>query len=574
MKSRQFILTLAQLLAGRSLYMLVLVSTVGIASGLANAAIVALIQNAVGGGHPPAAKEFWVFLGLCLLVTLTRIWSDTMMAGHCQASMSDLVSKLIARVVATPLRRVEEIGPARILAVLTQDVQAINGAVQAIPKLLLNGAILVGCGVQLARVNPIGALILLPVFVFAAVAILFMMRRLTVLQERARGEIDRLMELFRGHTAGIKELQLNADRRDDFLKELCATMESYRKHTVKIAVLSTGMWTWFQLQFLLPIGVLVFFMAPALRLPFAAVGAYALVLLYMNGPIVVLATTLVDAFGRGRVSLANIQSLGLALDAAPAGGANRSTPPTTQSWSEIDLVGVTHSYVTRNGETPFVLGPLNLLLRRGEIVFITGGNGSGKTTLAKLLCGLYAPDAGVMCVDGEPMLDKHREAYRQECSAIFSDFHIFRQMFGLQRPGIEAAARERLREFQLDHKVDVRDGCLTTINLSQGQRKRLALLVSILEDRQICIFDEWAAEQDAIFREYFYKRVLPELRILGKTVLVVSHDERYTHVADRIIKLEYGQLISDVRPGVTANSCEIIANGDPANPAVMNPGWS
>lgn len=547
MTSRHFVFirTLLQLLAGRSMTMLALASIVGIASGLANAAAVVLIQNAVGGPQLPETRRFWEFLALCLLVTVTRIWSDTMMMDQCQASMSELVSKLVARVVETPLRRIEEIGPSRILTVLTQDVQAINGAVQAIPKLLLNGAILLGCTVQLAWVNVAGALILLPIFALATCTSLYMMHRSTALQQRARVDTDHLMELFRGQMAGIKELQLNAARRKDFLAELLATAESYRKHSVKVAAVYTGMLSWFQLQFLLPIGVLVFLMAPILQLPLAAVGAYALVLLYMNGPIVVVGT-LLQSLGRGAVSVKNIQSLGLALESAPAAPSTAAAPAMPLKWSAIDLVGVTHRYPARNGETPFALGPLNLRFRRGEIVFITGGNGSGKTTLAKLLCGLYAPDQGVISLDGEPMLDREREVYRQECSAIFADFHVFRQMFGFRRPGIEAAALRRLKEFRLDDKVQVKDGQLTTVDLSQGQRKRLALLISMLEDRQVCIFDEWPAEQDYIFRGYFYERILPELRAAGKTVLVVSHDERYTHVADRVIKLEYGQLVSDI----------------------------
>ena len=529
--------------------MLMVASVVGIISGLANAAAIVLIQNAVAGPQLPPTRRFWEFLALCLLVTVTRVWSDTMMTDQCQQSMSDLVSKLVARVMATPLRRIEEIGPSRVLTVLTQDVQAINNAVQAMPKLLLNGAILAGCTVQLAWVDVAGALVLLPIFALATCTSLYMMHRTNALQRRARVDIDHLMELFRGQMAGIKELQLNAARRDDFLQELLATAESYRKHSVKVAAVYTSMLSWFQLQFLLPIGVLVFLMAPTLQLPLAAVGAYALVLLYMNGPIV-LVGSLLQAFGRAAVSVNNIQSLGLALDTAPA--ATATAPASTRNWTAIDLVGVTHRYTVRNGETPFALGPLNLRVRRGEIMFITGGNGSGKTTLAKLLCGLYAPDQGVITLDGEPMLDRERELYRQECSAIFADFHVFPQMFGFRRPGFEAALLRRLKEFRLDGATEVRDGQFTNINLSQGQRKRLALLISMLEDRQVCIFDEWPAEQDYIFREYFYTRILPELRAAHKTVLVVSHDERYTHVADRVIKLEYGQLVSDITPEVAA----------------------
>jgi putative ATP-binding cassette transporter len=144
-----------------------------------------------------------------------------------------------------------------------------------------------------------------------------------------------------------------------------------------------------------------------------------------------------------------------------------------------------------------------------------------------------------------PIDDTVRDGYRQLFSVVFTDFYLFDKLLGLEQQEIDSRAFDYLRMLQLDHKVQVEDGTLSTLDLSQGQRKRLALLTAFLEDRPVYLFDEWAADQDPQYKEVFYLKLLPELKARGKTVLVISHDDRYYHLGDRIVKLENGQLISD-----------------------------
>jgi putative ATP-binding cassette transporter len=176
------------------------------------------------------------------------------------------------------------------------------------------------------------------------------------------------------------------------------------------------------------------------------------------------------------------------------------------------------------------------------LVFLVGGNGSGKTTLAKLLTGLYIPEAGVIRLNGQEVTNENRERYRQLFSVVFSDFHLFESLLGLHASQLNTQIQELLVQLQLQHKVQIEGRELSTIDLSQGQRKRLALLTAYLEDRQIYIFDEWAADQDPLFKEIFYYRLLPGLKQRGKTIIVISHDDKYYHIADRIIKLDYGKV--------------------------------
>jgi putative ATP-binding cassette transporter len=208
----------------------------------------------------------------------------------------------------------------------------------------------------------------------------------------------------------------------------------------------------------------------------------------------------------------------------------------------LELVNATHKYEKEQKGEAFTLGPLNMTFYPGELVFITGDNGSGKTTFAKLLTSLYATDTGEIRINGHHANDGDIEFYRQHFSMVFSDSYVFDTLLGLDRPGLDIEARGYLTRFQLSEKVDVINGKLSTTSLSHGQRKRLALMTAFLEDRPIYVFDEWAAEQSPRFKEIFYNQILPELKARGKTVIVISHDDRYYHVADRVIKLDYGKM--------------------------------
>ena len=177
--------------------------------------------------------------------------------------------------------------------------------------------------------------------------------------------------------------------------------------------------------------------------------------------------------------------------------------------------------------------------------------GSGKTTLALLLLGLYAPESGTIRLDGVPIDEINRENYRQLFAAVFSDYHLFDSLFGLNRTGLDAQAREYLDRLQLHGKVQVRDGEFSTQSLSQGQRKRLALLTAYLEDRPFYVFDEWAADQDPVFRRVFYEELLPDLKARGKTALVITHDDQYFSIADRCLRMDVGK-ITTVTEGVGA----------------------
>jgi putative ATP-binding cassette transporter len=280
---------------------------------------------------------------------------------------------------------------------------------------------------------------------------------------------------------------------------------------------------------------------PTLKnVPSEVLTGYVLTILYLMGPLRQLMTAL-PAFGRAEIALQRIEDLGLSLSQRASEGG--SVAAITLPWRRLELRKVLFGYPQDGRDGDFILGPIDCVLRPGEILFVVGGNGSGKSTLAKLLVGLYSPQDGEIRLDEQRISDHNREWYRQHFSVIFSDFYLFEDLLGLESQNLDKSAREYLSLLQLGHKVQVQNGELSTTALSQGQRRRLALLTAYLEDRPIYVFDEWAADQDPQYKKVFYTQILPELKARGKGVIVITHDDRYFDLADRIFKLDYGKPV-------------------------------
>lgn len=148
-----------------------------------------------------------------------------------------------------------------------------------------------------------------------------------------------------------------------------------------------------------------------------------------------------------------------------------------------------------------------------------------------------------MLRDGSPVLTETRDDYRQLFTTIFSDYYLFEDLIRGEGPVPDVAERY-LQRLEVAHKVSVENGVFTTTDLSTGQRKRLALMNAWLEERPVLVFDEWAADQDPAFRHIFYTELLPDLKRLGKTIIVISHDDRYFGIADHLVRLRDGKIVA------------------------------
>jgi len=214
-------------------------------------------------------------------------------------------------------------------------------------------------------------------------------------------------------------------------------------------------------------------------------------------------------------------------------------------FDRIDMRNILFRYVDRFSDTSFKIGPIDFTLQAGELIFLTGGNGSGKSTFLRVLSGLYPPDGGEVTLDGVRIDDTNRDEYRALVSAIFFDYHLFQRLYGV--PDADPAEVGRLlAKFRLTEKTSLTDGEFRTLDLSGGQRRRLALIVSMLEKRPIMLLDEWTAEQDPEFRRKFYDELLPEMMQAGATVVVITHDDRYLdelHLPARKIRMDEGRIV-------------------------------
>jgi putative pyoverdin transport system ATP-binding/permease protein len=516
----------------------------GSLSGIGSASLIALINqslNQMGQNNLKSQDQLlWSFMGLAGITLITNLVSQFLLAELAQDAIYKLRLRISGWILASPLRHLEELGASRLLATLTEDIQTISIAVFNVPNLCINAALVLGCLLYLGWLS-VG--ILLATLVFLAIAIVIVQLlinqavRLFVL---AREEDDALMKHFRGITDGIKELKLHRQRRDDFLElELQTTVAALRKYRVGSQRLVALTSSFGELLFFALLGLLVFGVPRFMPTSISVLSGYVLTLSYIMRPIGNILSILPN-ITQATVSLRKIDTLGLSL--ASRSEAVAQLPHTPKQFQRIELHQATHSYKREGEENTFTLGPVDLEFYPGELIFIVGGNGSGKSTLAKLITGLYPPDSGKICLDGTPITTQNREEYRQLFSTVFSDFYLFERLLGIPLEDLDAQASAYLAQLQLSHKVTVKDGSLSTTNLSQGQRKRLALLTAYLDDRPIYLFDEWAADQDPFFREVFYQQILPELKKRGKAVLVISHDDRYFHLCDRLIKLDYGQI--------------------------------
>ena len=197
----------------------------------------------------------------------------------------------------------------------------------------------------------------------------------------------------------------------------------------------------------------------------------------------------------------------------------------------------------------FEVGPIDLTIKKGELIFITGGNGSGKSTFLKLMTGLYQPKAGQILVDvdeaGRPdttVSSANYQQYRNLFTTIFTDFHLFDKLYGIRETD-PADINAVLKNMELPaDKTTYRNGGFTNLRLSTGQKKRLALTTCIIEDKPIYIFDEVAADLDPEFRDKYYYQIIRELRARNKTVIVVSHDRYYWTVPDRLLEMANGKM--------------------------------
>ncbi len=487
--------------------------------------------------HYKAAAAYFL---VCCVVLLLRTGSQLLLTRISVEMVSAMRKKIYARVMATGTRDLEQLGPSRVISVINIDVARVVTGARMLPDILISVVSIVGMLMFIWIISPEVLGYVTVAILLGAASYLLIVRIASTFFARARVQADALQDAIRCLLYGAKELKLSEAKRRHFqARELDATEDRMLQlDSAGQLIYRLGMNYGDMIGFLV-IGFVAFCLAAAIPLSSSQTAAVVMPLLYLTAPMALL-LNYIPHIAQARVSLAHIDALFAEIQPEPA------HPPLAEiAWNEVRFDAVTFSYCEKGvvEDRQFMVGPLDFHINRGEIVFVVGGNGSGKSTLAKLVSLHYRRDSGEIRFGDVAVDDATLQACREGVGAIFADFFLFDTVYGGRQ--CEAALIDGyLEKLGLAHKVAWRDGKFSTLALSQGQRKRLALLVAFLEDKQLYVFDEWAADQDPEFKEFFYRSILLELKDRGKAVLVISHDEKFFDVADKTIHMDSGVISS------------------------------
>ena len=508
----------------------------GLAAGLASAAVLFWINRNGTAGTPAATAALIPFLALLGIRLAASLISKLCLVRLGQDAVYRLRLRLAGAVRAAPLLRLESVGPTRLLSAFTENIPQISGFIANLPALGIHAVAIAACLVYLFWIAPMLASLTLALMAAGIASYRFLMARGVSRFLHGRTAEEALLGDFRLLCEGAKEVKLNPPRGRRLVEGVLAghAAEARGRTGSALSAFAYGD-VWGEFLLLAPLGLALYLAPGHAGFSWEAARQYAMTLIFLSGPLTALVVSL-PLYGRAAASLRKLAGLeaDLGAEALPSG---RDAAARLPSGARLELDAAEFRYPGDG----FTVGPVSLELRPGEIVFLVGGNGSGKSTLAKMLSGLYPLSAGALRFCGEAVGPDGLEAYRRRFTAVFSDSPVFPELPGGDGPASEDEARRLLARFGLGEKVRIASGAFDEAGLSAGQRKRLALVAALLEDKPVYLFDEWAAEQDPPFRRAFYEEILPELRRRGKLVVAITHDDRYFHLADRVVRMEYGK---------------------------------
>ncbi len=528
-----------------SLRKVVFMSALG---GVSNAAILAAINTGAANADQGQKASLWaltIFVLALVLFIKTQVYVTTTITAEIEAIIHRIRVRLLDHVRRSELLSVEKIGRARIFSAITSDAAVLTQASNMLSFSIQAPVLIFFVAIYVAYLSFAAFALSVIIVTFTGTLFHFRSRRLTEERTKAAEQERRLFDRVGDFLDGFKEVRLNADRSkalydDAFdVSRAAANIKIHAQAETFKQIVSAQSYMYILL------GAVVF-VAPQFS---AALGAGASItkvttaLLYVVGAVFGLVQA-IPILMNANAAADRMEQLDAALQGlVSTEEAAEVTIP--KRFDHIEMRDIRFRYTDKFSATTFSIGPIDFDLRAGELVFITGGNGSGKSTFLRVLSGLYPPDSGEVTLDGMRINDHTRDAYRGLISGIFFDYHLFKRLYGI--PDADAGEINRLlTQFRLEDKTGVSNGEFRTLDLSGGQRRRLALIVSLLEKRPILLLDEWTAEQDPEFRRKFYDELLPELMRAGTTVVVITHDDRYLdelHLPARRIKMDEGRIV-------------------------------
>lgn len=525
-----------------SLKRLAFVSSLG---GVSTTSILAAINSgaqAADNGH----VSLWA-AGLFIIALLLFIQTQHYILITTTAEIEAIIHKVRVRLMdyvrQSDLLPLEAIGRAEIVAAITRETSTLTLASNTLAFAAQGTLLILLVTIYVAYLSLLA--FALSVLIVGTGALLFhaKTRRLAIEQREAARWENRLYDRLSDLLDGFKEVRLNRARSDELFDDIVEVSRSAANIKIRtqsetykrMILLQSSLYTLLgAVAFVVPTFTETIASGSITKtvtaLIFIVAACFGLV---QSIPIIAAANGAADKVDQLETKLRQIA---------------RVAPDEVEPRAKFDMVemrDVEFRYVDKWSDTAFKVGPFNFTLRSGDLVFLTGGNGSGKSTFMKLLAGFYRPDSGSLLLDGVPVSQDTIDQYRSLISAIFPDFHLFQRLYGI--PDLDRAELARLLMlFRLIDKTEIRDGEFSTVDLSSGQRRRLALTVSLLEKRPLLLLDEWAADQDPEFRRKFYFELLPALNRAGITIVAISHDDRYIdemEVPARRLHMDEGRFV-------------------------------
>ncbi|WP_196137570.1 cyclic peptide export ABC transporter [Aliikangiella sp. G2MR2-5] len=481
-----------------------------------------------------------LFFSSCFLILAIRTISEVILLRVAALVAKDFRTRFYHQISNAPIAALEKLGSSKLIASINIDVPRVVMGARIIPGLLINSVSLVGMLGFLLYLNAEVFKLVIMAIVFGVITYQIPMLFGRKIFTRSRNIRDELQEGIRGLVYGAKELKLSSEKRAVFFEKVLNKHEQEILKNDKLAHTIVNVTSSFgELMSFFVIGLVSFVFVNYHSMTQQELIGVVMALLYLVGPMGII----LNAIPQLTVSMVSVRKIGQLLKAIPNEEIERSAKD-FDSWQSIKFNKVYYQYESPDDEPGFEVGPISIEIEKGKITFIIGANGSGKSTLSKLITLHYLPQKGTISFGNQPIDRESVFTFRQSISAIYSDYFLFDQLLINVDSDKERLANEYLDLLHLSSKVKITDGRFSTISLSDGQRKRLALLVAFLEDKPVYLFDEWAADQDPVFKRVFYHRILPELKKKNKAVIVISHDDKYFHVADKIIVMEQGSAMS------------------------------
>ena len=533
-------------------------------AGIANVVVLGYVNRVAQSADGAGLSSFAMFCVTVLVYVLSARYTCNRTTQIVESALQRIKIRVSEKVERAELEQLEHIGIAEISDRIMENMSVISESASRVANLLKSVCILIFAMIYLTRTS-LPAFLMITMILGVGFSIYVSKQRqikqylLQAAQERLTF-FDILMDLLHG----FKEVKFSRRRGREVCRDIDASASSLRQATVKANQLFNDNAVFATSLFYSVLGAIVYVLPKHATVDSATLSSLVVAIMFIWGPIVNI-TGGYPAYIRSDVALDQLDALEAKLDAAvhKAMDAGQAEDPWQGRIDRIEAQELEFEYPLEDGKGSFRIGPINLAIAPGEVLFIVGGNGSGKSTLVKVLTGLYPCSDGVLRVNDIPIRPKNVAAYREMISAIFADFHLFAKLYGFldggaedavadagrTAAGVSVAQVQRLLEtMQLKGKTAFADGRFISRNLSTGQKKRLAMIVALMEDRPLYVFDEWAADQDPEFRKYFYEELIPTLKKNGKTLIIVSHDDRYFYCGDRVVTMEYGQIRSIV-PG-------------------------